>query len=80
MGAVVSVMVVVMQGVLVLVVVIVIGGGRGWRCLMVDMVGCGGWCWSEVKVQCAPAGQKERAPAALQERTPAVLQECTPPE
>ena len=32
------------------VMVVVGDGGGGWRCLMVDMVGCGGWCWSEVKV------------------------------
>ena len=57
-GAVVSVMVIVMQGVLVLVGVIVIGvgrgcdcGGGGWRCLMVDMVGCMCGLWWLVLVR-----------------------------
>ena len=57
-GAVMSMMVVVMQGVLVLPVVIVIGGGRGcdggggvWQCLMVDMVGCMCGLWWFVLVR-----------------------------
>ena len=32
--------------------------------MLVDVVGLGGWWWSEVKVECAPAVQQERTPAA----------------
>ena len=32
--------------------------------MLVDVVGLGGWWWSEVKVECAPAVQQECTPAA----------------